>query len=870
MRGLQSLEQLPLEQLVEQSRRSSRNSSWSSLPSRAHSPSAYSPLSDRTLANSPTSDDGKFAWNPHRWGKDEVGEEDWEGRGARMGPGEGTVAERWMAWLAGRRSRRLVAVVTVAVVLIFGTLASTHDTPLRPVVQAGAARTSSVLSAASKSVSSWFYRNRKTHEWERPFVVEWDGNVTFERYLRDLDFIPFPMPLSPSLYATGKAREARNEKLPHRSYTAGSERNAVFLTLATAKYVPSIQLWAARANDLGLPSDNVVVICLDDECLVDCEKRGVRAYGGFRQSVYGHRVPDIGVGGGVPDLRRRSLDLAGKEEHRFARVKREGFAGGLERRPLMQYVKFRALYELNAAGFASLFFEADTTLTTDIFKFMRPLTLTFGELKQPFDLLNSTLEDRRMRPSPYAHTPPLTMKLPASTLVDPGWDLIFTQDGLHFVNFGWILSRPTPATIAFWRKCLTTYVARGGWDQGLVTEVIRESGWSMDWRRGWWEEPSKDLGFQNKEDVSKLTGVFEPQKQEYLEQWHFANDLTGIQPREGLRIALLPLKKFFAYHWWLARHYDPAADMVDPIVHHLTFVEFPIRQYWPKERGWHADIGGYYSRPRPILVPINATLTPRDRSTGRDPVMQYSSDNPPGTFYYEDAPDFPESTFVGYMHEVLHYWRIMQLLAAVGDRPRAVAAESTPKSLAKRSATSGEGRAWSVMLPKEAGIFEHQNPPIWAWWSRIVDVSDAVTADLDILEPAFFTHTEPYLSPADREKWQSNRLRLSLADYDSLPALVESLRDILEPYSPVPAPSSEPGFFSWMSLSPAEVETPPMGLVVELTDWDAALDWKLDDLSASERAPDVKFKEWEDLKKTRHCQKWWEPLIPGGWCTPQE
>lgn len=102
--------------------------------------------------------------------------------------------------------------------------------------------------------------------------------------------------------------------------------------------------------------------------------------------------------------------------------------------------------------------------------------------------------------------------------------------------------------------------------------------------------------------------------------------------------------------------------------------------------------------------------------------MQYSADNPRGTFYYEDAPDFPESTFVGYMPEILHYWRIMQLLAAVGDRPRAVAAEPA-SSLAKRTATSGEGRAWSLMLPKEAGIREHHNPPIWAWWSRIVDVS---------------------------------------------------------------------------------------------------------------------------------------------------
>lgn len=129
---------------------------------------------------------------------------------------------------------------------------------------------------------------------------------------------------------------------------------------------------------------------------------------------------------------------------------------------------------------------------------------------------------------------------------------------------------------------------------------------------------------------------------------------------------------------------------------------------------------------------------------------------------------------------------------------------------------------------------------------------------MDILEPNFFTHSEPYLSPADREEWQSNRIRISLADYDSLPAFVTSLRDILEPYSP--PPPSEPGFFSWASSS-SEMEAPSMGVVVELTDWDATLNWKLDDLSASERAPDVKFKEWEDLKQTRHCQKWWEPLI---------
>jgi hypothetical protein len=131
--------------------------------------------------------------------------------------------------------------------------------------------------------------------------------------------------------------------------------------------------------------------------------------------------------------------------------------------------------------------------------------------------------------------------------------------------------------------------------------------------------------------------------------------------------------------------------------------------------------------------------------------MQYSSDNPRGTFYYEDAPDFPESTFVGYMHQVLHYWRIMQLLAAVGDRPRAVAAEPSTKSLAKRTATSGEERAWSVMLPKEAGILEHQNPPIWAWWSRIVDVSCVVA----VLRPS--------PTPADRPLASQERRRSSRA-----------------------------------------------------------------------------------------------------------
>lgn len=135
--------------------------------------------------------------------------------------------------------------------------------------------------------------------------------------------------------------------------------------------------------------------------------------------------------------------------------------------------------------------------------------------------------------------------------------------------------------------------------------------------------------------------------------------------------------------------------------------------------------------------------------------MQYSPDNPRGTFYYEDAPDFPESTFVGYMHQVLHYWRIMQLLAAVGDRSRAVAAEPSTKSLAKRTATSGEGRAWSVMLPKEAGILEHQNPPIWAWWSRIVDVSYVIVV-LRRRRPRLTLH------PASQERCRSSRVAFSL------------------------------------------------------------------------------------------------------------
>ncbi|PRQ70597.1 hypothetical protein AAT19DRAFT_11346 [Rhodotorula toruloides] len=365
--------------------------------------------------------------------------------------GELEAAERWLAEREGSTRRRgpvkrvVYFAAGLALLLVL-------------VVSARHPRATDALGRAKGWVAGGLFGSHEEEEWVRPVVVERRGNVSLERYLVGIGFSRFPLSTdergAPPLSFVSNASSTLSPPPP--SYDPASNRNVVLLTLATAKYFPPIHAWALRA---------------------------------------------------------RELDLGGKD----ARAQ-----GGLERGHFMAYAKFRALWEINRAGFASLFFEADTILTADPFQWMRAMSLLRGDVERAVaasaDLAHSssasnlTLDNaelsplrqqRRLIPSNFSRSAlvaPFTTPLSsanASTLVDPGFDLIFTHDGHHLANFGWILARPTAPTISFWRECLDWFVDLGGWDQGVVTEVIRQvrrssgsssmgwRGWRRMRRRGW-------------------------------------------------------------------------------------------------------------------------------------------------------------------------------------------------------------------------------------------------------------------------------------------------------------------------------------------------------------------------------------------------
>ncbi|GJN91941.1 hypothetical protein Rhopal_004966-T1 [Rhodotorula paludigena] len=124
-----------------------------------------------------------------------------------------------------------------------------------------------------------------------------------------------------------------------------SSRDVIMWTMATSSsnidYVPQARNWDAKRRELGM-NDTVVVLCLDDECMENSERGGLRAWGGYAHVE-------------VPPPSN-------------ARAKR-----GAERGHHMAYIKFLAMLEMAQTGFPSLFFEGDTFLTDDPFKHMLKL-----------------------------------------------------------------------------------------------------------------------------------------------------------------------------------------------------------------------------------------------------------------------------------------------------------------------------------------------------------------------------------------------------------------------------------------------------------------------------------------------------------------
>ncbi|GAA6055761.1 hypothetical protein NBRC10513_002454 [Rhodotorula toruloides] len=731
--------------------------------------------------------------------------------------GELEAAERWLAEREGSTRRRgpvkrvVYFAAGLALLLVL-------------VVSARHPRATDALGRAKGWVAGGLFGSHEEEEWVRPVVVERRGNVSLERYLVGIGFSRFPLSTdergAPPLSFVSNASSTLSPPPP--SYDPASNRNVVLLTLATAKYFPPIHAWALRARELDLggkdarADENVVVLCLDEECLDEAERRGLRAYGGYRESVYGERVPQIGVGQEAPLRRRTMLD------------KREGAQGGLERGHFMAYAKFRALWEINRAGFASLFFEADTILTADPFQWMRAMSLLRGDVERAVaasaDLAHSssasnlTLDNaelsplrqqRRLIPSNFSRSAlvaPFTTPLSsanASTLVDPGFDLIFTHDGHHLANFGWILARPTAPTISFWRECLDWFVDLGGWDQGVVTEVIRQRGGREEWRDAWWGEAGEG------EEGAK-------------EQWFVVDGLEGLEKDEAARVAILPREKFFSYHQMTLGWYQPPVDMHSPIMHHLTSVLYSTRQFYPKERGWVPSLDGYYTRPRPILIPVNSSFVP---STSSPSSLAPFLSTPPG--------DVENSVWTGTKDEILQYAQVLQLLAAVEAGGGGLGDETSA--------------GWSVMVPRKLRIAVDEGEEVFERdFSRVIDIDAAIHADLPLLEPAFFTHASRYASPAVLSAWRSSSttLHVDLASFGSLDSAVAHLRSL---------------------LGGMEDEA----VTVELDGWNSVKDWDLT-TAGSLRRSDVSQQDWDAVTHARRCREWEKEGMPFLWCTPEE
>lgn len=567
-----------------------------SLPSPLSS-TASTPLTTSTSPTSPSDallgdkqryrddDDGALDGDDDGWEaerpplkRDYLDEDDLGARLAAHVPWLKPVAQ----WRADPRRARSIVLLAVGLVMLVGIVGTTAAAGhLRQGVDGhgGAASWRDKLSDAAQGVTGWLWGAEEP--WRRPQRVERDPSVSLADYLANISFVPFPVPASTSsllLRTSSPTNDSSNglgshtladrarrptTPLPHPSYSTSDDRNVVLLTMCDGKYVHAVRIWALHARDLGLHRDNVVILCLDKACLDEAEAHGLHAYGGFVKETYASKVPPVGQGHEPPNLPPLEVGSSAAGGASGARLldKREGKDGGAERGGFMQYVKFRTLYEINAAGYASLFFEADTALTKNPFDAMRPLVADPDPSALGVAPANLSIDQRRRTPSPFvlprAHAA-APSSAPASSSsadtsstaavasnasvvdpegLDPGWDMLMTQDGYHVANFGYFMMRPTIATTLFWRSTLRRYVAWGGWDQEVVSKSVHEHGWSERWVPGWWEEGALA---RNETVTEAPKGVDEQIK---FEQWHFDDKLDGLREGERLRIAMLPLSQ---------------------------------------------------------------------------------------------------------------------------------------------------------------------------------------------------------------------------------------------------------------------------------------------------------------------------------------
>ncbi|KWU45521.1 hypothetical protein RHOSPDRAFT_32823 [Rhodotorula sp. JG-1b] len=267
------------------------------------------------------------------------------------------------------------------------------------------------------------------------------------------------------------------------------------------------------------------------------------------------------------------------------------------------------------------------------------------------------------------------------------WDLQFTEDGNYLLNFGWIYARPSTPVIDLYRRALAQYISKNMWDQELLSDMVR----SLDARE---------------------TGeVFSPP------HWWICEE-------NGLRVYMLPLLKFFPYH---LDTYEFPAGSPEPIVNHLSSMDLANRLFYSKERGWAANIEGFYTSPRTILkaAPINATI-----------------------------------------QDVALYARMLHVLAAYTGWSLQVPANLT---------ASGHDPGTDSIKPFD---WEYTRT-----WSRYISVEPAMKHGLDLLEPDFFVHAERYLPGFLIRDWQSRSVAVDLSKFASLDQLVAHLDDIDVPVS---------------------------------------------------------------------------------------
>lgn len=117
-----------------------------------------------------------------------------------------------------------------------------------------------------------------------------------------------------------------------------------------------------------------------------------------------------------------------------------------------------------------------------------------------------------------------------------------------------------------------------------------------------------------------------------------------------------------------------------------------------EERGWVPSLDGYYTRPRPILIPVNSSFA--------------ASTAPPSSlapFLSTPSGDIEKSVLTGTKDEILQYARVLQLLAAV---------EAEVDEL--RNATNA---AWSVMVPRKVRITTGEGEQVVERdFSRVVNI----------------------------------------------------------------------------------------------------------------------------------------------------